>query len=592
MLLALFLGSCHPIQNPEHYDVQRASLLLDSAYRIQESAPSNAVKLANQALSLAEQHNDQKIIQRALVRLATAYEIRSNLDSALQCWQHVLANIKSPNDSLAGAAWMNMGILNLRLKNYPLAAANLHQARAIKEVQHHLPAIAKVNQNLSAVYFEWGKLDSAIFFIEKTLQMAKANRDTIAIGDALTAIGGIYNDQGKLNLAYGYLTQAKTLLAKYSAPNESLYVLLNLGAWFEKQGKLDSALAYYQRVDSMSRAVNNIDILIRSFRNRSYLYAKKKNFEDAFRNLDLAVYTEDSLNKLTYGKQFAELQAKYKDLEDQSKIAKLQSKASQDDLIQKSLFIFICLIALLAALVTWNFISNIRLSKEKIQKLEEEKEVHSLQSMLFAQEEERKRISRDLHDSIGSLISSAKLYLSNAEEQISKVQELDIVHSAESILERASLEIRRVAHDMMPGILTKLGLIEGIESFFDSIRSANKMVVSFTHDPYEERFSEPSEIMLYRIVQELVNNSIKHSQAGEIKLMVQINEDVTLFDYRDDGIGFDVALHKDLIHYGLNSIGSRIRFLEGTYTIQSEEGEGVHYRIEFNTSKLCVKSKS
>ena len=222
---------------------------------------------------------------------------------------------------------------------------------------------------------------------------------------------------------------------------------------------------------------------------------------------------------------------------------------------------------------------NKMLSEERIAKLEQEREVMNLQSMLYAQEEERRRIARDLHDGIGALLSAVKLHINNIESEIKKLTELDILKSTEEVIDRANSEVRRVAHNMMPGVLVKLGLFEGIEDFFDRMRESAKIKISFTYDDFEDRFENKTEVMIYRIVQELVNNTLKHASASEIKLMIKRTPDGLQMNYKDDGMGFDATRVEDPENFGLSGIKSRVNFLEGAMTVSSVQGQGVHFII-------------
>ena len=125
----------------------------------------------------------------------------------------------------------------------------------------------------------------------------------------------------------------------------------------------------------------------------------------------------------------------------------------------------------------------------------------------------------------------------------------------------------------------KLGLFEGIEDFFDRMRESTKIKISFTYDEFEDRLENKAEVMIYRIVQELVNNTIKHAHASEIKLMIKRVPDGLQMDYRDDGMGFDATIAEDQSNFGLSGIKSRVNFLEGDLDVSSVKGRGVHFKI-------------
>ena len=265
------------------------------------------------------------------------------------------------------------------------------------------------------------------------------------------------------------------------------------------------------------------------------------------------------------------------------KIAQLEKKETENTFILAS----IIAIAIILILIATSFYLNRRrkyiqkIATEEIQKLEKEKEVISLQTMLVAQEEERQRIARDLHDSIGALLSAAKLHIGNIEGEIQKLTDLDLLKNTEEIIDHASKEVRRVAHDMMPSVLTKLGLEEGLEDFFDKIRSSQNITVNFIYDELPKRLPSKNEIMLYRMIQEMTNNTLKHAEASEITVVMKVKEDHVSIKYKDDGIGFDTSKFSNNSNVGLSGLKSRAKFINADFHPSSNPNMGTQYIIEF-----------
>lgn len=306
--------------------------------------------------------------------------------------------------------------------------------------------------------------------------------------------------------------------------------------------------------------------------------ASGEMYDEAYEVLMKMDVLGDSLYSVKLSDALAEAQVRYDTEKQQAEI-----KATRT---QRNLFIALAVTAGVALVVAvWFFAYRIRrkeeIAQERIKTLEKEKEVMSLQSMLYAQEEERQRIARDLHDSIGALLSATKLHITNIVAEVQKLEELEFLRSTEEALDRANSEVRRVAHDMMPGVLMKLGLMEGIEDFFDRVRASSNLKITFDYKEPTERLDTKKEVMIYRIIQELVNNTIKHAEASEILLTIRDQGDQWIMNYVDDGKGFDVSKIDDATSFGLSGLRSRVNFLQGSFDVDSKPGEGVRFSFEF-----------
>ncbi len=217
---------------------------------------------------------------------------------------------------------------------------------------------------------------------------------------------------------------------------------------------------------------------------------------------------------------------------------------------------------------------------EKIQRLEEEKKLMTAKMLLEGQEEERKRIARELHDGLGVLLSATKMQFTTI-KNISP-ENGHIIDRATQLLEQATGDVRKISHNMMPGLLTKLGLYEAVEDLFENLNDADNIHAAFEITGEDIRLPENNEIMLYRVIQEMVNNTLKHAEASEIKLIINVIPDRMDLIYFDNGKGFDMVqvFRNDADTLGLKSIRSRIGFLNGKIDIDSRPGRGTRFAIE------------
>lgn len=194
--------------------------------------------------------------------------------------------------------------------------------------------------------------------------------------------------------------------------------------------------------------------------------------------------------------------------------------------------------------------------------------------MIEGQENERRRIARDLHDGLGGILTTIKMHFSNIQQEITKLDELNMVEKTGSLIEHANAEVRKIAHEMMPGSLVKLGLTDALEELCARNSMEGKLDVHFEKLNMDSRLSETAEVMLYRVAQELLNNIQKHSEATDVILQLSDTGEQIEMVVEDNGKGFNPDLIDTTTSMGLKSIKSRISFLNGTTIIESTLGTG------------------
>jgi signal transduction histidine kinase len=156
----------------------------------------------------------------------------------------------------------------------------------------------------------------------------------------------------------------------------------------------------------------------------------------------------------------------------------------------------------------------------------------------------------------------------------------ELIMKAIKMLEQASGDVRKISHNMMPGLLTRLGFYEAVEDLFEHVDDTGKLGAICEINGDRTRLAENREIMLYRIIQEMVNNTMKHAEALNLKLQVNILPGMLDIIYTDDGKGFDFEKKLESGSLGLKSIQSRVDFLNGKLFIETKPGEGVKYTLQ------------
>lgn len=247
----------------------------------------------------------------------------------------------------------------------------------------------------------------------------------------------------------------------------------------------------------------------------------------------------------------------------------------------------------LANLLVWLLLSFIiwkksgqrqHIQAKLLQNGELEKNRQVLQALMQGEEKERTRLSKDLHDGVGGLLSAVKMHFRALQSDLSLQHEKGFNH-AMRMLDEAIGEVRKTAHNMTPEILSRKGLSAALEFFCRNVSHSRKLQISFYTSGELPRFRNSFELSVYRIVQELVNNIIKHAYATTALVQITQHGEYISITVEDNGIGFKntPGEHTGI---GLNSLEERVRSLNGQLTITASPGSGTTAYMEFNVGVM------
>ncbi|UCS95332.1 AAA family ATPase [Echinicola marina] len=206
--------------------------------------------------------------------------------------------------------------------------------------------------------------------------------------------------------------------------------------------------------------------------------------------------------------------------------------------------------------------------KERLSSMIENQKNNHLRDIIQTQEDERKRIAGDLHDSLGSLLSTIKMRFHSLQENTHNERYKDTLDKMDEAIE----EVRRIAHNMSPVSLRRFGLASALQTLIEEINLNDQMEAHLQVLGLEERLPEQIELTIYRICQELVNNSIKHAKATNIQLQLINHLDSINITVEDNGIGMDPQ--KQNSGFGLHGIEAKVQMLNGQFNIESQPGKG------------------
>lgn len=205
-----------------------------------------------------------------------------------------------------------------------------------------------------------------------------------------------------------------------------------------------------------------------------------------------------------------------------------------------------------------------------------------LTAVLRTEEKSRSYFSKELHDGLGPLLSSAKMSLSAIRREDLPADQQEIIGNTTYVIEEAIRSLREISNNLSPQVLNDFGLARGIQNFINRSSSVDEVKIRFTTNLRAERFDTDVEVIMYRIVCELINNSLKHSGCSEINLSLSKSGNLLSLDYSDNGKGFDPEAMTDC-GMGLSNIASRINSLNGTFDIASAKGRGMRAKVQVKT---------
>jgi signal transduction histidine kinase len=215
--------------------------------------------------------------------------------------------------------------------------------------------------------------------------------------------------------------------------------------------------------------------------------------------------------------------------------------------------------------------------QEHLRKLQEAKQQQLLDATVQAQEEERRRVARDLHDDVGAMLALVKLNIHQLNaSSTNKAAGVGV----KQLLDDVIGSVRRISQDLLPVVLEKMGLAEAIVSMKRAIPANSGISFDFECDDMGRRFPAKTELLLFRVIQELFNNTLKHAQASNIKVKLSVENEELRLEYSDNGKGFDynslLFQEQDTsIGLGIMNLHARVALLKGSFNLQSELNNGV-----------------
>jgi signal transduction histidine kinase len=375
-----------------------------------------------------------------------------------------------------------------------------------------------------------------------------------------------------------------------------IFSLHALAETYKDIKKYDQGIAYGERALKLAEEIKSKERISTVMGSLAVLHQKKGNYKKAYECLLVHDNYRDDIFDTLKSQQAEELAVKYevdkKDLviqKDKAELKSRQAKIENQDLklsqrnMQLGLLAIILLGTGMAAYFYYNR-NKLRQEARLQQEIIKQQDIAS-KAIIEAEERERKRIASDLHDGLGQLCSAIKMNLSSIENQVTFIDKESALSYEKTIAmtDQACRDVRSISHQMMPNILLKTGLTSAVRDFLDKI-DARILQVSLNTFGLQDRLESNIEMVLYRVIQETVNNVIKHSGANKLDIQLSKDDDGITVTIEDNGTGFDVNDKEKFDGIGLKNIASRVGFLKGTVEFDSSPGRGTVVSVWVPTS--------
>ncbi len=582
-------------------DTMLAIAYINLANMLKSSGQTDSAgKCYNESLRLFEQAGDSAGIGKAYNALAIFYKVTGDFDKELECALNAHYIFRKLNKTPAYIrSLINLGNAYEKLNDIDTALSCYENAYELSNENNRPKMAVSALINRGVIYYRLGKkekdkqkvgqwYDKAINEYQRAIDFSKRIDDKRTLAMLYSNISFLYGRRGQEQEMIRSAEKAVAISKELNDLTNLISALNNLGYAYKQTGNYKKAESCYLESFQIAKKTNQKEIVKKTSINLSNIYELEGNYKGALEYSRLAAAYQDSLFNEKKQKLIEEHKTHYEilHLKDMNRIKELDKKrirAERNVTFWISVFMVVVLLGLLI-FFRMRARKNRVIAEQRIQKLEDEKKLMAAQSVLVGQEKERERIARELHDGIGVLLSTASIHFSSVESKTDK-ETSEMLKKANKLLKEAGKEVRQISHNMMPGVLSKFGLKETVEDMFEDVEDAGEMDVDLRLELGEERLPEDMEIMLYRVIQEMLNNTLKHAKASKIRFSLIKESDEIRMEYEDDGIGFDEARLSDEKSLGLSGIRSRVEYLGGEIKLVSSKGKGTKYFISIPLKK-------
>ena len=554
-------------------------------FLVNKSLFKKAIPIHEKGLILAKECENDILQILHLNKLGAANRRTAKIKTAIDYYQESMAIVEKINDPSyemlinLGRTLNSMGSAHVILEQYGKGIEFYEKALKIHESLGYKLGLAINNQNIGYANEKLGNLDTATAYYEKSLNYNEDIDSDLGRVICKNSLGQIYIKKGEYKKAEDIISPLIPIIRKTEDQFHIASVIINYGWVSLKLNNLEPAEEYLTEGLRISKKFDLQYSLVQVYELLSDLEISKGNNKKAIEfykksvSQNKKVINDQNISYLNDLTEQYNNEKKDKEITEQ-KLALSQSKS-------KTRVMSILIVSLLSASILLWFLYQQRQKRknQEIITLKKEQQVRTLESLMEGEEKERMRIAQELHDGVNVDLSAIKYKLTSLLEKNNIV-----INEAVLMIDKSCEQVRAISHNLIPPSLKDFSLIETIEDFCTTTNGLHKPAILFNHIGEAVNISKKAEVNIFRIVQELVNNSVKHADATEITVQISHRDQSIQLTVEDNGVGFD----KETITgngIGLKNIQSRVDYLNAKLDFNSTK-KGTSYIIDINTDNL------
>lgn len=472
----------------------------------------------------------------------------------------------------------------------------LDKAEVIARKKNNIQLLNTILLNKGINYGTWGDSAQSAYYLNAAYRLAMESGQQLIAYRALMRLGHLKLRFRDADSALQYLRLADSLLP--TGETELLFRIVDYlfaGELYYTLRNYPKALTYFSSALDSATKYNMPHIVTKAHFNLNKLYHSLHKKDLAYHHLSAYIRIKDSLTSSSVLNNMQQLDIKYRTAQKEKELVgkQLIIARQKENIVRKNAWLAViisgCTVLIVIILVLYrSYRQKQRRQAEQIHAMRQEQEISNLKSMIHGEEKERSRLARELHDGIMVQLSVVNMNLKTALAAGAPA-------SRESVqqLEKTMHELRQTAHNLMPDILLAEGLSEALLYFCESLNSSSTTEIFFESEGKLPRLQPETELSIYRIVQELAQNILKHAKATQaIVQLLMAADNLLVITIEDNGIGFDSDNIKNNPGMGLRSIPTRVMAMQGTMALQSKPGQGTSIYLEFDIRGMIQKEEA
>lgn len=558
-------------------DQQKVQFINKNFYKLYSADFANAKELTQWATESSKKNNWKEEEAFANLGLGVITYLSGNYDSVLPKYfraRDIFDSLK--NKSGLAAINNEMAVFYHKQKDLDNALKCLdiseHLARETGNLEHLGTALGHRGSFLSIK----GKYKEAKPYYLEVFEIRKKTNDSVGLGYVLADLAELSVNENNLAEALVFLDQSTAIREKIGDGQGVAVNSVNKGENYFQASQYQNAALWFEKGLMQSLAIGYDDLSRFTYDQLGKSYKAMGDYKKAYELQEKSISFKDSLFNIERLKTIQEIQTKYETEKKEQQISLLNSENElKEATIQRNYFLIgglvVTLLLILLSFYLWRY-REIQKQKAIAQEQKVRLRETQISAVIESQEKERRRFASDLHDGMGQMIAALQLSISSIKEDRTQENRDIQFENSEAILNDLHTEIRNIAFNLMPPVLIQDGLIAGLYELIRRINKIGRIKLKLSHHDIPQRFSEVSEISLYRISQELLSNMVKHSSATEAVISFTGFENEIVITIEDNGIGYRLEKFKNSEGNGWRNIHSRLNLIKGSIEFDVVEG--------------------